>query len=277
MIFLGRGLKIIERIACSKGSHNRPVPKDWLLGVDSWRAVGKISTCLGDVAQLGERCRRMAEAEGSTPFVSTPLDLISRRHCVGGFFKKERAELWPSLSPNHCLTRSAPSWKSSAPRRPAARLGKRPVASVRELAALRAERAKAEEAAANAAPAPKPAPSAPRPAAAKPAPAAPKPQPKKAARPKPVEPKPSRDEMTFAQRMVTSKEPTGERMGSPAWLRLKSHHHARPYIALSLYGLHDHGQHGPALTCSRRAPCPHVRLVQPSTSAQRIRKVAPWL
>ena len=72
-----------------------------------------------------------------------------------------------------------------------------------ELAALRAERAKAEEAAANAAPAPKP-------AAAKPAPAAPKPQPKRAAHPKPVEPKPSRDEMTFAQRMVTSKEPTGE-------------------------------------------------------------------
>lgn len=56
-----------------------------------------------------------------------------------------------------------------------------------ELAALRAERAKAEEAAANATPAPKPAPA-----------------------PKPVEPKPSRDEMTFAQRMVTSKEPKGE-------------------------------------------------------------------
>lgn len=82
-----------------------------------------------------------------------------------------------------------------------------------ELAALRAERAKAEEAAAKVAsepaPAPKPEP-APKPAAAKPAPAAPKPQPKKAAHPKPVEPKPSRDEMTFAQRMVTSKEPTGE-------------------------------------------------------------------
>ena len=61
-----------------------------------------------------------------------------------------------------------------------------------ELAALRAERAKAEE------------------AAAKPAPTAPKPQPKKAARPKSVDPKPSRDEMSFAQRMVTSKEPTGE-------------------------------------------------------------------
>ena len=61
-----------------------------------------------------------------------------------------------------------------------------------ELAALRAECAKAEE------------------AAAKPAPAAPKPQPKKSARPKPAEPKLSRDEMTFAQRMVTSKEPTGE-------------------------------------------------------------------
>ena len=64
-----------------------------------------------------------------------------------------------------------------------------------ELAALRAERTKAEEAAAK--------------IASEPAPA-PKPQPKKAARPKPVEPKPSRDEMTFAQRMVTSKEPTGE-------------------------------------------------------------------
>lgn len=78
-----------------------------------------------------------------------------------------------------------------------------------ELTALRAERAKAEEAAANAAPKPAPAP-APKPAAAKPAPAAAKPQPKKAARPKPAEPTPSRDEMTFAQRMVTSKEPTAE-------------------------------------------------------------------
>lgn len=76
-----------------------------------------------------------------------------------------------------------------------------------ELAALRAERKKAEEAAAKVASEPAPAP---KPAAAKPAPIAPKPQPKKAARPKPVEPKPSRDEMTFAQRMVTSKEPTGE-------------------------------------------------------------------
>lgn len=76
-----------------------------------------------------------------------------------------------------------------------------------ELAALRAERAKAEEVAANAASAPAPAP---KPAAAKPAPAAPKLQPKKAARLKSVEPKPSRDEMTFAQRMVTSKEPMGE-------------------------------------------------------------------
>ncbi|MEO2531556.1 hypothetical protein ABG984_07185 [Collinsella aerofaciens] len=78
-----------------------------------------------------------------------------------------------------------------------------------ELAALRAEREKAEEAAAKGTALPAPAP-APKPAAAKPAPTAPKPQPKKAAHPKPVEPKPSRDEMTFAQRMVTSKEPTGE-------------------------------------------------------------------
>lgn len=74
-----------------------------------------------------------------------------------------------------------------------------------ELAALRAERAKAEEATTKAAAAP-----APQPAAAKQAPAAPKPQPKKAARPKPANTKPSRDEMTFAQRMVTSKEPEGE-------------------------------------------------------------------
>lgn len=80
-----------------------------------------------------------------------------------------------------------------------------------ELAALRAERAKAEEVAAKVASEPEPAPvPAPKPAAAKPAPVAPKPQPKKAARPKPAEPKPSRDEMTFAQRMVTSKEPTAE-------------------------------------------------------------------
>lgn len=78
-----------------------------------------------------------------------------------------------------------------------------------ELAALRAEREKAEEAAAKGTAVPAPAP-APKPAAAKPAPTAPKPQPKKAAHPKPVEPKPSRDEMTFAQRLVTSKEPTGE-------------------------------------------------------------------
>lgn len=56
-----------------------------------------------------------------------------------------------------------------------------------ELAALRAEREKAEEAAAKGTAVPAPAPA-----------------------PKPVEPKPSRDEMTFAQRMVTSKEPTGE-------------------------------------------------------------------
>ena len=120
----------------SRGSPVRKVAKiaapqkDWLLGVDSWRAVGKISTCPGDVAQLGERCRRMAEAEGSTPFVSTlgfdkPLTLCRR------LFLKERAIPWPSLSPNHCPTRSALSWKSSALRRPAARLGKRPVASVR--------------------------------------------------------------------------------------------------------------------------------------------------
>lgn len=76
-----------------------------------------------------------------------------------------------------------------------------------ELAALRAEREKAEEATAKVASESAPVP---KPAAAKPVPTAPKPQPKKAAHRKTVEPKSSRDEMTFAQRMVTSKEPTGE-------------------------------------------------------------------
>ena len=86
-----------------------------------------------------------------------------------------------------------------------------------ELAALRAERAKADEAAAK--------------AASEPAPAAPKPQPKKAARPKPVDSKPSRDEMTFAQRMVTSKEPVDEDdiPGMPPAQKL--------IIALALIGL----------------------------------------
>ena len=65
-----------------------------------------------------------------------------------------------------------------------------------ELAALRDERAKGEGAAAK--------------AASESAAAVPKPQPKKAARPKPVDSKPNRDEMTFAQRMVTSKEPVDE-------------------------------------------------------------------
>lgn len=65
-----------------------------------------------------------------------------------------------------------------------------------ELAALRAERANAEGAVAK--------------AASEPVPTAPKPQPKKAVRPKPVDSKPNRDDMTFAQRMVTSKEPVDE-------------------------------------------------------------------
>lgn len=79
-----------------------PPQKDWVLGVDSWRAVGKISTCPGDVAQLGERCRRMAEAEGSTPFVSTlgfdkPLTLCRRLFCVSKPFKVALFTLHPRL------------------------------------------------------------------------------------------------------------------------------------------------------------------------------------
>lgn len=82
--------------------------KDWVLGVDSWRAVGKISTCPGDVAQLGERCRRMAEAEGSTPFVSTlgfdkPLTLCRRLFCVSKPFEVALFALGPRLLPNLLL------------------------------------------------------------------------------------------------------------------------------------------------------------------------------
>ena len=141
----------------------------------------------------------MAEAEGSTPFVSTlgfdkPLTLcrrlfLKRKGCTMAELEsqplsaEERAEL--------------EELRAEKARREAQEEARR---EREELAALRAERAKAEEAAAKPAPAPAP----------KPAPAAPKPQPKKSARPKPAEPKLSRDEMTFAQRMVTSKEPTGE-------------------------------------------------------------------
>lgn len=148
----------------------------------------------------------MAEAEGSTPFVSTigfdkPLTLcrrlfLKRKGCIMAELEsqplsaEERAEL--------------EELRAEKARREAQEEARR---EREELAALRAERAKVDEAAAKAAPAPA---SAPKPAAAKPAPAAPKPQPKKAARPKPVDSKPSRDEMTFAQRMVTSKEPTAE-------------------------------------------------------------------
>lgn len=184
-----------------------PSQKDWVLGVDSWRAVGKISTCPGDVAQLGERCRRMAEAEGSTPFVSTlgfdkPLTLCRR------LFLKRKGGTMAELESQPLSDEERAELeelRAEKARREAQEEARR---EREELTALRAERAKAEEAAANAAPAPKPA--AAKPAAAKPAPAAPKPQPKKVAHPKPAEPKPSRDEMTFAQRMVTSKEPTGE-------------------------------------------------------------------
>ena len=153
---------------------------------------------------MGERCRRMAEAEGSTPFVSTlgfdkPLTLcrrlfLKRKGCIMAELESQPLSAEERAESEELRAEKARHEAQEEARR------------VREeLAALRAERAKAEEAAAKPAPAP-----APKPAAAKPAPAASKPQPKKAARPKPAEPKLSRDEMTFAQRMVTSKEPTGE-------------------------------------------------------------------
>ena len=39
--------------------------------IDSDRSLAIIDSCPGDVAQLGERCRRMAEVGGSIPLVST--------------------------------------------------------------------------------------------------------------------------------------------------------------------------------------------------------------
>lgn len=146
----------------------------------------------------------MAEAEGSTPFVSTlgfdkPLTLCRR------LFLKRKGNTMAELESQPLSAEERAELeelRAEKARREAQEEARR---EREELAALRAEREKAEEAAAKVAPAP-----APKPAAAKPAPTAPKPQPKKAAHPKPAEPKPSRDEMTFAQRMVTSKEPTGE-------------------------------------------------------------------
>ena len=146
----------------------------------------------------------MAEAEGSTPFVSTlgfdkPLTLCRRLFLKRKGCTMAELESQPLSAEERAELEELRAEKARREEQEKARRERE------ELAALRAERAKAEEAAAKPAPAP-----APKPAAAKPAPAASKPQPKKAARPKPAEPKLSRDEMTFAQRMVTSKEPTGE-------------------------------------------------------------------
>ena len=152
----------------------------------------------------------MAEAEGSTPFVSTlgfdkPLTLCRR------LFLKRKGGTMAELESQPLSDEERAELeelRAEKARREAQEEARR---EREELTALRAERAKGQEAAANAVSAPKPVPvPAPKPAAAKPAPAAPKPQPKKVAHPKPAEPKPSRDEMTFAQRMVTSKEPTAE-------------------------------------------------------------------
>lgn len=148
----------------------------------------------------------MAEAEGSTPFVSTlgfdkPLTLCRR------LFLKRKGGTMAELESQPLSAEERAELeelRAEKARREAQEQARR---EREELAALRAERAKAEEAAAKVASEPAPAP---KPVAAKPATAAPKPQPKKAPRPKPVEPKLSRDEMTFAQRMVTSKEPTAE-------------------------------------------------------------------
>ena len=175
MIFLGRGLKnhsvhndflipVPEKstrgLLTRKVVKMAPSQKDWLLGVDSWRAVGKISTCPGDVAQLGERCRRMAEAEGSTPFVSTlgfdkPLTLCRR------LFLKRKGGTMAELESQPLSDEERAELeelRAEKARREAQEEARR---EREELAALRAERAKAEEAAANAALAPKAAPSPP--------------------------------------------------------------------------------------------------------------------
>lgn len=137
----------------------------------------------------------MAEAEGSTPFVSTlgfdkPLTLCRR------LFLKRKGGTMAELESQPLSDEERAELEELRAEKARREEQEKTRREREELAALRAERAKAEEAAAK--------------AASEPAPAAPKPQPKKAVRPKPVDSKPSRDEMTFAQRMVTSKEPTGE-------------------------------------------------------------------
>ena len=132
----------------------------------------------------------MAEAEGSTPFVSTlgfdkPLTLCRRLFLKRKGCTMAELESQPLSDEERAELEELRAEKARREAREEARRERE------ELAALRAERAKAEEVASNAASERKPAP-------------APKPH------PKPVEPKPSCDEMTFAQRMVTSKEPTGE-------------------------------------------------------------------
>ena len=48
------------------------------------RPPATISNALGDVAQLGERSVRNAEAEGSNPFISTKFN--ATRQIAGGSF-----------------------------------------------------------------------------------------------------------------------------------------------------------------------------------------------
>ena len=84
--------------------------------------------------------------------------------------------------------------------------------------------------------------------------------------------------MTFAQRMVTSKEPTGENEipGMAPAQKIIIVLALIAFVVFMGYTITD--QHGPALTDLHRASMPaRSALVQPSTSAPHIRKVAPWL
>ena len=67
---------IIDRVVCSCKNIHRTLLQ-WGLCTCKCTSKCVCAQCMrnGDVAQLGERCLRKAEAEGSTPFISTILFL----------------------------------------------------------------------------------------------------------------------------------------------------------------------------------------------------------
>ena len=70
------------------------------------------ANCSGDVAQLGERCLRKAEAEGSNPFIST---MILQRLNHGALFFYRRVAC-PLVSDVKACTRDGPRGRRAWPK-----------------------------------------------------------------------------------------------------------------------------------------------------------------